>query len=493
MHKKENLHFSTCMEISNKIKSSIYNEINDNNYSNALRLISCLGELLSETNIYYFDADLESWIRQISKYLLEGQQSDNIRSGKILFYDSFGSNDRGLARIYLQAICKTNNLVYVCYEKFRNRIPDLIRIVEDSNGKCIFIDDTQSYESQILSLWGIVEQEKVSQVFAYSLPNDVIIATLIAGLHEHIIKYQINLTDHGFWLGANFFDYIIEFRDYGASISFKYRNIERNKLIKLPFYPVVNEEKNFQGFPENMPSSRPIVFSGGSLYKTLGGDGKYYEIVKKILSQNKNVVFWYAGSGDDTELKKLINAFPGRVFFTNERSDLFQVLQKCVLYLSTYPVCGGLMYQYAAKAGKIPITLKYDEISDDFLINQDKIGVDYTDISSLLCEVNSLIIDEEYRARREAMLIHAVISETDFDEQLNEIIKNQRTKYKINYKDLNTEKFRSEYLKRLHKNEEYAFLINKSNMSLMFKHFPKFAILGITYKIIKKFKSVCMR
>ena len=44
-------------------------------------------------------------------------------------------------------------------------------------------------------------------------------------------------------------------------------------------------------------------------------------------------------------------------------------LEKSYFYLSTYPICGGLMFQYAASAGKVPVTLKYDEdLTKGFLL-----------------------------------------------------------------------------------------------------------------------------
>ena len=52
----------------------------------------------------------------------------------------------------------------------------------------------------------------------------------------------------------------------------------------------------------------------------------------------------------EKEMKKIIKKYPNRAYLTPERSDLYQVLKHSVFYLSTYPLCGGLMYQYAAKA-----------------------------------------------------------------------------------------------------------------------------------------------
>ena len=41
----------------------------------------------------------------------------------------------------------------------------------------------------------------------------------------HMKRYQVNLTDHAFWLGTYAFDYCLEFLDFGAIVSREYRHI----------------------------------------------------------------------------------------------------------------------------------------------------------------------------------------------------------------------------------------------------------------------------
>ena len=122
-------------------------------------------------------------------------------------------------------------------------------------------------------------------------------------VNNNVIRYQINLTDHAFWLGADSIDKCIEFRDYGATISKKYRRIPIESIVKIPFYPIVNIDMKFQGFPFKKKDYQKVFFSGGALYKTFGDDNRFYRIVSNILNQYNDLIFWYAGSGDDSELK----------------------------------------------------------------------------------------------------------------------------------------------------------------------------------------------
>jgi hypothetical protein len=51
---------------------------------------------------------------------------------------------------------------------------------------------------------------------------------------------------------------------------------------------------------------KKIIFSGGSLYKTLGGNNKYYSMIDSILKKYTNTIFLYAGTGDSTKINELM-------------------------------------------------------------------------------------------------------------------------------------------------------------------------------------------
>ena len=221
-------------------------------------------------------------------------------------------------------------------------------------------------------------------------------------------------------------------------------------MVCLPYYPAIDEGMKFNGYPEGMDSSKKIIFSGGALYKTLGDNNKYYTIVEHILSNYQDVIFWYAGSGDDTEIRKILNKFGRRAFHTSERRDLHQVLEKCYLYLSTYPVCGGLMFQYAARAGKIPVTLKNSNISDDFLLGQDELGIEFDTLDELYEEIDRLIQDVTYHDQKERLIKKAVVTPSQFDKSVQYLLDGRDDKLrKINIRHIDTESFRKIYMEQL--------------------------------------------
>lgn len=473
-------------DIVSYLKNAIEQELSKKNYEMVLELISNAAMILYTTNIYYVDDDLEYYLKKVSDVLIAQKYEKKDTTDTLLFFDGFGLNDRGLAQIYLKALCSIKHVVYVTFKDCVSSIPDIINILDLSKSKIATIDKRDgNYIRQIEQLNQIVLKEKPQSFFFYSEPDDVI-ATVIMNAYKGILnRYQINLTDHAFWLGARCIDYCIEFRDYGASVSKYYRGIEENKIVKLPFYPLLHEERQFQGYPFSVNDDSKVIFSGGALYKTLGGDNKYYKIVDHLLENNNDVIFWYAGHGDDRELKKIISKYPERVYHTNERSDLYQVLKHCVFYLSTYPICGGLMYQYAAKAGKVPLTLKYDEITDGFLLNQESSNIEFDTLEQLLSEADELLRNEKYRERRALEMRNLVISEHEFHNCLLLILQKGKSVYDIGFRKDDTSAFREEYLKRQTAINIDALIANKKNMRATIRYMPLRFVVGACKKLMK--------
>lgn len=455
-----------------KIKKIIKVSIKNKNYEKALCAISLCGNMYYFWNQFYTDEYLEQALMQIEKDILTKTKinKNKIKQNTVLFYDGFGFDTRGLALIYLKALCELGyKVIYVTLESAKGRQPEIDKTICDYNAIKEYLS-CDSYITDIKRLNEIFEKYCPSNAFLYAYDNDITGIVVFEHYNSIINRFQINLTDHAFWLGTHAFDYCLEFRDYGASISANYRNIDAEKLIMFPYYPYIDYDIHFKGFPFSYEGYK-IIFSGGALYKTLGEGNKYYNIVNYILKNHSDVIFLYAGEGDDTELKKLQDKYFNRVYHIDERKDLYQILKHSYIYLNTYPMLGGLMTQYAAAAGKIPITLKHNNDSDGLLINQDKLNIEYETVDELLNDMDRLLTDTEYLKERESMMIGSVITEKEFQSELNNIIKNHRTKYKIHLKDINTNEFRSGYIERFSREMYINIIANKKNLSLVI-NFP---------------------
>ena len=479
-------------KIVSKIKRAINEKICKQAFDTALELISLVASLLYMTNIKYVDEELEKSLKKIASSIkINDLNTLMLKNDTILFWDGFGINDRGLVQIYLLALCKVKNVVYVTYEDRKDQLPDVDRILNQYNAKKKYIKrDKKSILNMIAQLDAIVGEFLPQKFFFYSFPDDVVATTLLYAYEGIITRYQINLTDHAFWLGAGCCDICINFRSYGAIISKEYRGISEEKNVIIPFYPIVHRERAFQGFPFEVKSGQKIMFSGGALYKTQSEDNRYYIMVDHILSKYQNVIFWYAGTnGDDTKLKEILERYPDRAFHTEERTDLFQVLEHCNVYLSTYPMCGGLMFQYAAMAGIVPVTLKHGNISDDFLIDQESLNVEFSSEDELFDEIDKLLLDSEYAEKRREIMQKSVISPNVFELELQKCIEGQNSDVFITrYEHIDTSEFIRWYLTRLSKIDIDILTVRRKGIGAAIKYHPISFFRGgfnIAWKIFK--------
>jgi len=469
-----------------KLCAAAEKELSQGRIDGAMVAVSSAARILYAANHIYTDDGLEVLLKGIVDKL-PTPAAREAKPGLILFYDGFGFNNRGLVQIYLKALGKCGKLLYVTHQRAKGTLPDVMNIVASCGGQTIWLGGN-TMEALCGELCRIFEEYAPEKAFLYTMPNDVAGLAAFQKNQGLCHRYQVNLTDHAYWLGTAAFDTCIEFRDYGAALSRDQRKIPENKLRKLPFYPAIDFDAHFQGYPFPVPEGSKVVFSGGSLYKTMGGENRYYKMVDYILGSFPEAIFWYAGSGDATQINILKEKYPDRLYHTAERSDLYQVLENSFLYLSTYPLCGGLMFQYAASAGRIPVTLRYDDVSDDFLLDQDNLGIQFETLEQVYEELQKLFTQPEYLAQKEQQVKAAVLDQAAFEAGLTQLLQTGESGYPITFKTPDTRSFREEYLKSLTKNTVTQYLINKKSKCLA-RYMPLRYLRGLVYKVKCKLEA----
>ena len=192
----------------------------------------------------------------------------------------------------------------------------------------------------------------------------------IYALPQSIDTYIINLADRTFWLGAKAIKYVLEFRQFGVSVSQQKRGIKSHQQLLLPFYPIVDNNP-FQGFPKECTEGGTVlIFSGGDIYKVLDEKRMYWYLVKRLLDTFPNVVFLFAtkidGIGIDF-LNSFIkeNHYEGRFVYTKFRPDINEVMGHVDIFMGTCPVCGSLMSQLAARNATPILQYYYPGTPDD--------------------------------------------------------------------------------------------------------------------------------
>ena len=273
-------------------------------HAKTLRLVACAANQAYHLNFRYADDALESLLKEISSELL-GQSLDLPRENRFLFYDDFGYDNRGLTQQYLHALDQmgVSYLYLVDSRGFNDNGSIAAQVRSNPNAKILKVPDGLGDIERLRFLFSAVKEYNPKKAFLHLAPWSSVAVTLWNAFPK-VERYLIDLTDHAFWLGKSCTDYFIGFREYGYSLSVRERGISKDKLLNLPYYPIVSG-KAFAGFPEEA-KGRVIIFSGGAYYKVYGESDAYFKIVHRIIQDNPDAVLLFAGSGDDKPFREFI-------------------------------------------------------------------------------------------------------------------------------------------------------------------------------------------
>ncbi|MCR5306954.1 MAG: glycosyltransferase [Oscillospiraceae bacterium] len=473
-----------------KLEKIIRGTIEKKDTETAMQAINALSIMYYHFNQKFRDDFIEDSILKVSDVLnntYHPDQSAELRDDTILFYDSFGLDSRGLACIYLKALVGSGlHVVYVTNRKSDGKQPMIAKILKAENATVEYIDRENGYLSTAEQLIRLFEKYHAKHAFEYNQPWDVS-GIAVFSMFKNTLRYKINLTDHAFWTGVDAFDYVIEFRDFGASVSRDHRGIAPGRQLMLPYYPYRDHDVAFKGLP--FDENKRFIFTGGSLYKTLGEGNIYYKMIAHMLTTDPELLFLYAGSGDDSQMKILAGQFEGRVIHIAERPDFYHIMQRCLFYVNSFPIVGGLMTQYAVTAGKIPLTINHGGRAEGLLLDSENgdVFTMFTNENDLLAEADKLLTDEAYLKQQSERVKKLVISEERFADELQSILAQQKTGYAIRYREFDYESLHEEYRYAFERKHIDNAIANAENKKLI-RYFPLFFIKKVKNRILKKKK-----
>lgn len=467
-------------------------------YKKSIDYVECASLLQYNYNSIYSDLQLENILDRISKkqYVLN---KDNTSANIILWYDTYSLDNRGLTQQYIDAINSIEGkFIYVAENKICPNGKAIYDQLKKSDNCLKIIELEGSRENKTKRFYELLYEYKPEKVFLHLLPWTTIpLIPLYA--FPLISVYQVNLTDHAFWLGSKRINYSLEFRNYGATVSVEKRGLKKEQLIMMPYYPWANSEY-FLGFPQETEGKK-IIFSGGSIYKITGKNNFFFYLIKDMLDQNPDSVFLFAGEGNDEWLRNLIKKYKleNRFFLLGNRRDICEVFKHSDIYVGTYPFPGGLMSQYAAMYKK-PLLI-YSDNGDRTIENIvcTKKYADFTFFTreKLLEEVRLLLSNDEYRKERGSFFHDLLLKQSDFRKNFYNRIKSNKTNIDDSYKeDVDYEEFCYKNLEWLNKMTNKGSIESKIIKTLLFSslyYTPKFIInilplifRTVTNKILKR-------
>ncbi len=453
-------------------------------FEKTLRLIYLLAGLMYTVNQKFYDDKLEEVLIEMGRNIAGERKPYQSKKNHVIFFDGFGNEDRGLMLIYVKALLELGyDISYITRYEKAETIP---RLRGELGDRIIYLKQ-RKYLDQIKELISIIDECGAEHAFLYITPDDVVAVSAFSQYQGKIKRYLINLTDHAFWLGRNAADIFVEFRNYGADISFQERKINKEQLVVLPFYPQIPEVV-FKGFPFD-EKGKKVIYSGGFLYKTFGEGNLYYQIVEFILKADKDTIFYYTGAGDTTEINKLMVKYPQRVYYDVERSDFYEIMQRCYFYLSTYPYFGGMMTQYAVAAGKLPITLGGEEVIGEQTADGGKDIWYFKDADVLCQEIARLLENPRYLEEREKCVLKGISNPEVFRRQLQKIMTDSKSERPVEWEERNVEKMRRITLERMTKGE-YNGLFCRKGVFFALPYVPIRFTKGLFYNIVRSGRKV---
>lgn len=403
-------------------------------YDSCLKYLNAAARTAYTFYVGFTDEEIEAMLKQMSGCI---QKRETFEKGpRCVFYDTFSQDAQGLTMQYVDAIIAAGwEMLYIT--EFGLDDPRSIRLKKTLNdyskAKVVSVPRSMSGMKKVQFVYDTIMDYAPDKLFMHIHPSAVEAVTAFYALPKEITKYQINLTDHTYWVGSGCVDYSFEFREYGASLSVGRRGIPRERVLFMPYYPMMKETE-FAGFPKEA-EGKVKIFSGASFYKIIDENDTFFRLNKAILDTNPNAVTLFAGGGDFDLLNGLIEKYglKGRFIPIGQRNDIFECFKHADIYLNTYPHFGGLMGQMAAHAA-LPIlsfAKKESGVIDEVVCQKHKEQITFYDMEGFISEATRLINDYDYRKQRGQAMLSCVISVEEFNKSYRECVLEKSSPYPV--------------------------------------------------------------
>ena len=390
-------------------------------------------------NWIYTDIDADSLLKSIAVKTIPQSEINNVVPRRCVLVDSFCMDNKGLTQQYMRAMIQNQmEILYICTSKILDHGTDILK-------------ELRNYSKAELLLF--------NQTDVKGAP-----------------VYNINLTDHAYWMGASFLDYNLEFRPYGMTVSLERRGLKSEQLLPLPFYSIKPLSKVFIGFPP-MPENAVKIFTGGALYKMLGKNNVFFHMMERLLSISPDVYILVAGFEPNKLFSNKCAQLTGhnRILLIGPRKDIDAVFENCDIYLSTYPISGGLMTQYAAAHGKPILAYRTKDDSENAieeLLNhyQDEFH-SFTDMDAMCEYAKRLVENEKYRIDEGKSLQNGMMTPERFADAFSKLIVSGQNQWNWTKDQIDYDAFTDHYIELENQNgfSATSSLVRAQKLSLFLK------------------------
>lgn len=397
-------------------------------YVKALHYIETSAMWAYNFNFIYTDKAVEDAIKHIANVKLSSVKLIKPHAKRFVVIDSFALDNRGLTQQYIRAMMVNDvEILFLLTSGSTTHSTETLRELANYSKAKVYVCHKEATRFEKCSeLLKQIAAFQPSKLFLHLTPWDTV-ALMVTHRVRGVEKFNINLTDHAYWMGASFIDYNLEFRSYGMTESFEMRGLKQEQLLELPYYPIQSKWTEFQDFPE-LPPNCVKIFTGGALYKILGEDDIFFKLMDAILDVSPKAMILVAGFNRNGvfDIKRAGMKHADRVVEIGVRKDIDAVFQNIDIYLGTYPMSGGLMSQFAATHAKPILSYAFEgdvmnKVSQ-IVCHYEEVLETYSSFDKLQNYALRLINDAAYRQAEGMKLKAAMIDEARFNEEFMHVV-----------------------------------------------------------------------
>ena len=407
----------------NKLKTKANSYLNKGNIHKALLYVHLASYTDHTFFLSYYDDELEEILKRVADRIdMSKNHNINLNKNRCVMLDSLARYRGGLAVQYINAIASSGwELLYVTCQEInapqRKELKDFL-----NNIPSVTVLEVPKHLEGLAKLQYIYDgilSYSPSKLYCHLNAYDAYFSTIAYSLPDNIKKFMINITDHASQLGFCSCHYSFEFRELGCSISAKHRGFNIDRLLYLPFYPVL-DNLPFKGLP-SICQSKKIILSGGRYFKTVDAQDTFFKLIKKVTDIHTDTVVVFPGSEDDYLIREKIKIYnlEDKLILLGWRDDICELFRHADIFLNTFPHGGATLAQYAAHL-HIPI-LSY--CPQEGCVNPVECFVcqcDHATVSSVgedvfVEEASRLLSDKEYSRRKAQATYNCVLGIEKFN------------------------------------------------------------------------------
>lgn len=306
----------------------------------------------------------------------------------------------------------------------------LLHNIKEKNGALIELSDDLSPLEKALQLREIASA--YDKIILHVHMHDVIPIIAFASPDFKRPIFFFNHADHRFWMGISIADCVVNFREFGLSLSKKWRGVEDNFILPLlnnTAKPVVCGNVTALKEELGLPLDRKIIFSAGSAFKyeaLLNLNFKTY--IDEVLRSRDDVFFVAIGPNlKNNPDWKMLDRTKSKLLEVVPFSSFLNYLSCADIVIDSFPMSGGVALMDAVSLKKPVLSLLCPTGQADYI---EKSSAYCKTIEDLIAKTYLFLDNETLKEGNISEVSQLSYAEHDRDEwrkKKNELFSNYKT------------------------------------------------------------------